>query len=338
MGSNQERKIRLKDLGYVIRRLFGMDYKAMLKKIDSIHKKTGRSRLWILRDMQRCAVNYGAGYMDYDLFEMYNLTPEQRDTYITRGRNNALIKKYNDMSYAHCARNKGEFNARFQEYINREWVLLSDREKARAFMARHDVFMAKPLNGMCGRGIEKIRMADFSGPEEVFQHLAEGEYELEELIIQHPAVAAIYPDAINTVRTVVIHKDGVSHIICTYFRIGNHGRVVDNFNSGGMVAPVDEKTGIVKDRAIDKGKNLYAVHPQTGTPIQGFQFPEWDKAMDMVRRAAAELPQLGYMGWDIAFTNKGPMLVEGNEFPGHDIYQLPEHTPDKIGIMPKFRV
>ena len=44
------------------------------------HKKTGRSRLSLLWDMKDCAVNYGAGYMDYDLFEMYNLAPEQRDT------------------------------------------------------------------------------------------------------------------------------------------------------------------------------------------------------------------------------------------------------------------
>ena len=76
----------------------------------------------------------------------------------------------------------------------------------------------------------------------------------------------------------------------------------------------------------------------TGTQIQGFQFPDWEAAMDMVRQAAEMIPELGYLGWDIAFTEEGPILVEGNEFPGHDIYQLPEHTPNKIGIMPKFNV
>ena len=329
----------MKNIGYVFKRLFDMNYKAMFAKINSIHKKTGKSRLFILWDMQKCATNYGAGYMDYDLFEMYNLTPEQRDTYITRGRNNALIKKYNDMSYGHCLRNKGEFNERFADFVGREWCYLRQREQALDFMARHEVFMAKPLNGACGKGIEKIRMAQEESPEVLWDKLtSNGEYLLEELIIQHPAVGAIYPDAINTVRTVTIRKDGVTHIICTYFRIGNNGRHVDNFNSGGMVAPVDEQTGIVKDRAIDKNKNLYAAHPMTGTPIQGFQFPDWDKAMDLVRQAAALIPEMGYLGWDIAFSEKGPLLVEGNEFPGHDIYQLPEHTPDKIGIMSKFQV
>jgi hypothetical protein len=60
--------------------------------------------------------------------------------------------------------------------------------------------------------------------------------------------------------------------------------------------------------------------------------------MDMVKAAAVRVPQVGYVGWDVAFGVDGPMLVEGNNFPGHDIYQLPEHTPDKIGMMEKFRV
>lgn len=47
---------------------------------------------------------------------------------------------------------------------------------------------------------------------------------------------------------------------------------------------------------------------------------------------------MGYTGWDVAITPDGPLFVEGNEFPGHDIYQLPEHTPNKIGIMSKFQL
>ena len=331
----------MKDLGYVFRRLLDMDYKAMFRKINEVHKKTGKSRLFIFRDMQKCAVNYGAGYMDYDLFEMYNLTDAQRDTYLTRGRNNALIKKYNDMSYAHYFTSKSEFNTRFADYIHRQWLPLdSEKEKVLDFIREHDKFIAKPIDGMCGRGIEKIDTSAYDSPEAVYDYLVGigRDMELEELIIQHPAVSAVYPNAINTVRTVSINKDGNVHIICTYFRIGNNGKHVDNFNSGGMVAPVDEKTGIVKDRAIDKNKNLYERHPATGTEIKGFQFPDWDKAMDMVRAAAKEVPQMAYLGWDVAFTQNGPCLVEGNDFPGHDIYQLPEHTPDKIGIMDKFRV
>ena len=62
------------NIGYIIKRLGSMNYRAMLEKTQSIHKKTGRSRIWLLQDMVRCASRYGAGYMDYDLYEMYDLT------------------------------------------------------------------------------------------------------------------------------------------------------------------------------------------------------------------------------------------------------------------------
>lgn len=331
-----------KNIGYVFRRLLDMNYKAMFKKVNDLHKKTGKSHLFLLRDMQKCAVNYGAGYMDYDLFEMYNLTDAQRDTYLTRGRNNALIRKYNNPEFVHVFNNKDEFNEKFDAFLNRDWVLVKEenREAVLEFLAKHPRFIAKPVDGCCGKGVEIYDTADFGGGEQMLAYLLQQEQavELEELIIQNEEVAAVYPDAINTVRTVSITKDGVAHIICTYFRIGNGGRHVDNFNSGGMVAPVDEKTGIVKDRAIDKQKNLYANHPQTGSAIKGFRFPQWEQAMEMVKQAAVMVPEMGYVGWDVAFSVNGPVLVEGNNFPGHDIYQLPQHTPDKIGMMEKFNV
>ena len=42
--------------------------------------------------------------------------------------------------------------------------------------------------------------------------------------------------------------------------------------------------------------------------------------------------------WDIAFSDKGPVMVEGNEFPGHDLFQLPGHNPQKTGIMDRMEV
>ena len=30
------------------------------------------------------------------------------------------------------------------------------------------------------------------------------------------------------------------------------------------------------------------------------------------------------------------MLIEGNEYPGHDLYQLPPHRSDGIGLVPVF--
>lgn len=326
---------------YILKRLKEMDKKAMFEKIDSIHEKTGKSKIYLLYDIQKCARKYGAGYMDYDLFEMYNLSKEQRNTYITRGRNNEIVSKYNNKEYFHIFENKDEFNTLFKDYIKRDWIKVKDtpKEDVIAFMKKHSEFMAKPIDGGCGHGIEKINTSNYKSLNEIYDKLTDenNNFELEEVIKQHPEVSKIYPDAINTVRVATILKDNVPHIICAYFRIGN-GKYVDNFNSGGMVAPVNELTGEVMDRAIDKKKNLYENHPQTGSKIKGFKFPDWDKAISMCKEASKVVPQMGYIGWDVCFTPNGPIFVEGNEFPGHDIYQLPEHTPNKIGMMPKFNI
>lgn len=302
---------------------------------------TGLSRAAIFRDMKDCAVKYGAGYMDYDLFEMYGLTDQQRDTYLTRGRNNALVVKYNDKAHFDDLDDKIRFNLKFGPFLHRDWVPVTGDNRADVldFLRRHPIFMAKPSRGSCGWGIEKLSVSDFGSVETLYEKLAEKAplLELEEVIEQHPAVAAIYPGAINTVRMVTIRgRSGRVYLVTAMFRIGN-GKYVDNFNSGGMVAPMDPETGTVIHKALDKQKNLYESHPATGTPIKGFVFPDWDKARALVEQAAQVIPEMGYVGWDVCFTPHGPCLVEGNQFPGHDIYQLPVHTPDKIGIMPRFR-
>ena len=328
------------NIRYLINRLINMDYKNMLMKINNIHKKIGKGRIAIFNDMKSCAIKYGAGYSDYDLFEMYNLSDAERDTYITRGRNNNLIAKYNKKDFAHIFRNKDEFNEKFEKYLKREWIKVNGtpKEKVIEFMNKHKTFMAKPIDGGCGKGIEKIDISKYNSIDELYNYLTEKQkFELEEIIEQNKIVSKIYPNAINTVRVVTILKDNTPHVICAYFRIGN-GKYVDNFNSGGMVAPIDEKTGIVKDRAIDKNKWLYEKHPITSEKIKGFKFPEWDEAIKMCKEATKVVPEMAYIGWDVGFSNKGPVLVEANEFPGHDIYQLPAHTPNKIGMMPRFLI
>lgn len=348
----------MENIKYIVKRLKTIDWKKMNEKIRSINKKTGIPKMKILVDMQQCAIKYGAGYMDYDLFEMYNLNAKQRDTYLTRGRNNDLVTKYCDKSYLHYFQNKDEFNERFQNYLKRDWISVNkeNKEDVIKFMQKHKEFMAKPISGSCWHGIKKVNINNYKSTDEVYEELTEnnGKYELEEIIKQHPEVSKIYPDSINTIRvvTIVTTKDGkpiltipkeeranteiVTHIVSAYFRIGN-GKYVDNFNSGGMVTPIDEKTGIVAQVALDKQKNVYENHPQTGTKIKGFQVPYWSEVIELCKKASKEVPEMGYTGWDIAITPDGPLFVEGNEFPGHDIYQLPEHTPNKIGIMPKFQ-
>ncbi|MBQ7825091.1 MAG: hexapeptide transferase, partial [Clostridia bacterium] len=104
-------------LSYVIKRAMKMDYKAMLRTANMLHKKTGKSRIWLMADMAKCAAKYNAGYVDYKIAEMYRLNDAQRRTQITRGVSNSIVARMNDKKFWHFFDNKTEFNELFKEQV-----------------------------------------------------------------------------------------------------------------------------------------------------------------------------------------------------------------------------
>ena len=48
----------------------------------------------------------------------------------------------------------------------------------------------------------------------------------------------------------------------------------------------------------------------------------WEQVIEMLRKAAVRVPEIGYVGWDIAITETGPILIEGNNDGGYIAYQL----------------
>lgn len=330
----------MKRLLYIIKRIFKMDYKNMLATVSVIHKKTGRNRVWLFCDMVKCGLKYGAGYKDYKLCEFYNLTNEQRATYVTRGINNTIVRLLNDRAYYHVLENKTEFNTVFADFIGRKWLDMSSADAARFadFMADLDVIISKPSDATCGQGIRKLSKSDYESLEGMYQDLVDsGSGLIEECIVQHDNIAAIYPHSVNTYRIVTVLTDGVPHVVYAFIRIGNGGRFVDNINSGGMAAPINVETGVIEYPAFDKDSIYYDTHPATGCKIQGYALPYWKESVELALKAAVVVPQIGYVGWDVAVTENGPLIIEGNHFPGHDILQMPPHVPDKIGMLPTFQ-
>lgn len=330
----------MRKLKYMIARILGMDYKAMFATVRQIHKKTGRNSLWLFVDMVRCGLRYGAGYNDYRICEFYNLTPAQRETYVTRGVNNRIVQLLNDRSYTHIMNDKCEFNQHFSECIHRGWMPMQTAtfEEFAAFMENRDRIVTKPLDDACGRGVEILNKADFADLQTMWKDLKDRNSGLiEDVIVQHPDISRLYPHAVNTYRIVTVCVDGQANVVYAFIRMGNGGRAVDNINAGGMAAPIVLETGVIQYPAFDKDSNYYDVHPSTGCPIVGHQLPYWQQAMEMCLQAATKIPQIGYVGWDIAVSQEGPQLIEGNPFPGHDILQMPPHVPDKIGMLPRFK-
>jgi len=60
------------------------------------------------------------------------------------------------------------------------------------------------------------------------------------------------------------------------------------------------------------GVEVITDHPDTSLPLKGFRLPFWDEAMTLARRATALFVPLRTIGWDVAITAEGPVLIEGN--------------------------
>ncbi len=330
----------LHKLLFMIKTMLTMNWRAMLKKVQVVHKRTGKPTAGILIDMLRCGTRYGAGYMDYTVLEFYCLTPTQRDTFMTRGRSNQLVRALNNRDYWHIFENKVEFLTRFAEYIGREWLDLSQvtEQEFTRFCADKAQVMVKPTDGDGGKGVERIELAQYPDRAGLYHALrANGQTLCEQVVVQHPALSAIYPQSVNTLRVVTVVNDsgGVDVTRCL-IRIGAGG-VVDNISSGGMAALIDPATGEIIRPAHDKNGQSHQRHPITGAPIVGVTIPMFEAVLTLARRAALEVPEIRYCAWDIAVCENGPLFIEGNQYPGHEIQQLPPHCDDNTGIWPVYK-
>ncbi len=328
-------------LRYFIKRLVKMDFKKMWQTTALLKQRSGRSRLWLLCDMLRCGIKYNAGYMDYKIAQMYRLNDEQKQTVITRGISNNIVRRMNDKGYWHFFDDKAEFNTLFAEHIGRKWMKLDKDTTAEAlagFLADLGEVLYKPLEGSSGQGIEKFEKDQWQSDIPAFLAMLQhkGDALLEQLLRQHHVMSELCPTSVNTIRIATLLGDKKQGIVYAFLRIGN-GKVMDNVDCGGMAARVDLESGKLLTVGADKAGNTFDVHPMTGTPIVGFTVPYFEEAKKMCLEAAQKVPQMRFVAWDVAITEGGPCFIEGNSFPSHAVPQFAAHYPDGIGILSEFR-
>ncbi|MHC1786594.1 MAG: sugar-transfer associated ATP-grasp domain-containing protein [Christensenellales bacterium] len=327
-------------LSFFFKRLGRMDYRKMWATLQILQERSGKGRAWLLGDLLRCALKFNAGYMDYMIAEMYRLNDRQKATVITRGINNALVRRLNQKDYWHAFDDKAEFNTRFAKWVARDWLRADeslDNARLKNFLAGKEAVFVKPIAGSSGVGVSKYLKADWQDLDAFHARVeALGISIVEDCVIQHPLMASLCPSSVNTVRISTILGDKREGIVYAFLRIGN-GKVMDNVDCGGMAARVDLDSGRLLTVAADKQGRTFTHHPITGTAIIGFQLPFFAEAKALCLEAMHVVPQLRYVAWDVALTADGPRLIEGNSFPSHAVPQFAAHYPQGIGILPEFR-
>ena len=294
------------------------------------------SRLRCFFDALGCGIRHGASPENYFVLHFFDMDEKQRALFLTSGRSRAADAQLNRNAAERDKKLIGRkelFDAGFSGLVKRDFLYVPEggREGFEAFLRRHDSFIVKPSCGTMGHGIEKLCTAGLD--REAFYARCCGEkLLLEELIVQHPALAEINRDSVNTVRVNAARaSSGDVRFIGACLKCGGAGAVTDNFHSGGLAYPLDMETGRVTGPGRSN-KNLteYMRHPGSGRYMPGFSVPFWPQVLEIVKQGMDRVASLGYVGWDIAIRPDGPELVEGNyNWPGGNIIQF-----DGVGKYP----
>lgn len=187
----------------------------------------------------------------------------------------------------------------------------------------------KPMDGQCGGGVFKLLVEDdyaeidgeslslVEARRSLVDFFSSGFYLIQTLVIQHPDVSKIYDKSVNTIRLITVYDKKNDEVITlsAILRVGVHGNTVDNWAKGGLVVGIDLDKGVLKEYAYFKHGNgtKTQVHPDTGFVFKGFSIPYCHEAVRLAMALHERLKSIVIIGWDIAITVDGPLLIEGND-------------------------
>ena len=154
--------------------------------------------------------------------------------------------------------------------------------------------------------------------------VAASRWNVESRLLTHPSLLRFAPFAVPSMRVLSFRSVKGKLLLgpaSLKLPLGTSG--VDNFGSGNLASSVDLVTGRVGAAVTLDGERQIVAHPTTGEPLGTLILPDLAEALALVRAAANELAELPLLGWDVAFSSDGPVILEGNAWAGVDILQMP---------------
>ena len=189
-------------------------------------------------------------------------------------------------------------------------------------LSQQRMLFAKPEDGMKGRDCLKLEYIDenelcVNGIKMDRKHFADSltcPLLVEEWVQQHPTVAELHPQSLNTLRLVTMRTtDGRCRPVTCMQRMGVNAMHLDNLSSGGMAVGIADD-GTLKTWAYyaDPTQEPLRAHPDTGVVFEGRATPYFKEAVDLACKAHCLFPRTYSVGWDIAITPGGPVIIEAN--------------------------
>lgn len=215
-------------------------------------------------------------------------------------------------------------------FLSNEYLFLAEQQSTLSidkFLLENNVdIFCKLIDGECGQGV--MHIASSNGSIFVNNHpsditsiktlIGKGRFVVQQTISnQHHLLSNLFPNAVNTMRLVTIYDANSAQCVVLpspLLRVGCGDNIVDNWAVGGLIIGINDdgtlhKYGFYKP---SKGTKV-TTHPDTGISFEGYQIPYFQEAIEMAKRFHMNLPGIHSIGWDIAFTDNGPVFIEGND-------------------------
>jgi len=129
------------------------------------------------------------------------------------------------------------------------------------------------------------------------------------------ALTTRFGDQLWSIRLLVLLTPEGPRISRAVAKIAAGDNIADNYwRPGNLLGAIDPDTGRVCRTVTGSGEARVVdpSHPDTGEPITGTVLTDWPALLGLAKRAAANLPGVRTQAWDIAVTDRGPVLLEVN--------------------------
>lgn len=321
---------------YLFYYLRTQDWQRLHQFVGYARDKYGKSAFSLWMDAIGSVFRYNVSLEEYFLFRFFIISKLERETYAGTGYMYEYQKRMNPTEFREVLADKSIFLKNYGRYVRHSWASIkelhtSPDEVLARFSGNGSKLVLKHSRGQCGRGVKVIDNRDDAS---TLIHDLErsGNDLIEAFVVQHQDLMRLSPSGLNTVRIITqLDKHDEVHILGARLRITVNS-VVDNLAAGNLAAPIDLESGVVNGPGVysDISKSDVSTHPVTGVEIVGFQIPFWDETLAMCRSAALHDIRNRSIGWDVAITDEGPELIEGN----HDWCKLLWQLPVKEGLKP----
>lgn len=260
---------------------------------------------------------YGFTVNEFFCYDFYDKSPEERYAYISDREIIMFGYEVNDIDEMQIFSDKMQTYEAYKKYYKRDAICICMKDDLSAFIEfikQHPKFVKKEVREACGRSVELIDTTKLNIDEFLLFNslISKGKTILEEPIIQGSEMNRLNFSSVNTIRCITLVKNNEIKIPYCFAKIGREGAFIDNGAAGGILVGIDCENGVFATDGIDEFGRKYVVHPDTGMKLKGFQVPEWKDMLEICKEMAEKKSSVKFIGWDMAYSNKGWVVVEGN--------------------------